>query len=344
MPVDRSHRSLSRASRLFATLGLSLIAAFSAREATAQSEIRLSDRFYFLGCNGTPTGGTEAEPDVREGELVNWVLNWTADGDDYERVRVVLEPEDVFTAANVTIGNGSTNPTSEGVVGNLADTTDGSSRHYWTWSGNRCTNVNKYRFRATVYYTDTDGNPDVPYIYDSGDTADLEFDDCPNSVAPSAHMFPPEVCTLQVSNPGSGVLFKWSHMDFTDVYNMYRGTIPFEEDDTHTDNGGPRVAYTHTAFPNSIEVQGFCTQAGTLTPGLITCTCTDCHSENSFRHREYSDASEPSPTCSGCTGYHYLLSGEDNCLVAGQGVEGTVGFDSFGDERPYGGGICPPMS
>lgn len=309
------------------------------RDTRAQAISQVA-RFYAVGCNGTPVG-TGATPDVRENELVNWTIKWGASGADFEKVRVVLEAEDTFTSNNVIFGNDSTGTTLEGVVGDLDDGHEGWSRHYWRWSGSRCTNGSKYRFKATVYYIDADTSPDDPFVYDSSDTALLEFDQCPNSSVTAA-LFPPEVCKLQVSNPGSGVLFAWTRMEDTDVYNLYRGIVPIGFDDTSSSFGGPRPAYHHSAYPASTEVQGFCSEPGSLTLGTIGCTCPDCDAENGARHREYLDINEPSPGCTGC-GYYYLISGERNCLVAGQGIEGTLGTDSFSNERPYGGGECPPM-
>jgi hypothetical protein len=38
---------------------------------------------------------------------------------------------------------------------------------------------------------------------------------------------------------------------------------------------------------------------------------------------------------------YYLISGEATCSVLGEGAEGTLGHDSFGQERELGGGNCP---
>jgi hypothetical protein len=299
--------------------------------ATGQ-EITLGGRGYTVGCNGSTTG---LGPDVRRNELVNWVLRWTADGDDFENVRVEIEPEDAFTSSRVTVGNGSTGATGEGVVGDLADTTSGRSRHYWTWtSGTQCSVGSPFRFKATVYYIDSDGDPDPPFVYDSRDSSLLAFSACDNSSV-TAVEFPPEVCHLELATVGTGVLFKWSRMNDTDVYNLYRGEYPPVWDDT---DPTPRVAFDHIGDPN-VSI-GFCTEAGTLTSGSITCGCDDCHTETATHHREYLDSDEPGGDL------YYVLSGEVNCehASAGAGVEGTLGTDSFGNERPYGGGECPPMS
>lgn len=349
MQGSREKRMAWRASRWSAVALVFIFAA--SMSARAQTDtIILSGGNYHVGCNGTPI--VSVPPTIREDELVHVVLEWKADSTtiDWTLVRVVLEPEDAGTASRVTMGNldvDAADRSLEGVVGDLPAGQTGESHHYLTWtSGTTCNGgAQSLKFKATVYYEDDDSSPDDPYIYDTSDYDELEFTLCSNSAIGSATDWPPEVCQLEVSTVGAGVRFKWGHMTDVDRYNLYRGFIAIGTDDTSSAHGGPRTAYTHTAEPTSSR--GFCgitglDSSGNPYSGSITCTCTDCDDETDTDHREYTDLLEPGPT-SPWIGYYYLISAEHDCLTTGVGVEGTLGFDSLGNERPHGGGDCAPL-
>jgi hypothetical protein len=174
----------------------------------------------------------------------------------------------------------------------------------------------------TIQSRDGSGNECTPETI----PAPLPFA-CTGTTVALPNYVPPEVCTLLLTEEGSGVRWYWTRTDRgtsgveVDAYRGYRGRFP-PFDRSHTAN----------------DSQGFCDLLGDQVSGALPCSCTEPGScEGYTEHRELFDDSDLDYD------YYYLISAKNFCGDPDlEGAEGTLGGNDDG-EYPYGGGSCDPF-